>query len=96
MAGLWDTWQSPSGEPIHSCTVITTKPNKLVKNIHDRMPVILKPEDESIWLDKTIKDTDYLNHLLVPLPENLMEAYRVSDLVNSPKNNSIELIREIC
>ncbi|RST60186.1 SOS response-associated peptidase [Siminovitchia terrae] len=96
MAGLWETWQSPSGEPIHSCTIITTKPNKLVEDIHDRMPVILKPEEESIWLDKTIKDTDYLNHLLTPLPENLMEAYKVSELVNSPKNNSIELIREIC
>lgn len=96
MAGLWETWKSPDGDPVHSCTVITTKPNELVKNIHDRMPVILKPEDESIWLDKSITDTDRLNDLLAPLPEDLMEAYEVSSLVNSPKNNSPNLIHKIC
>ncbi|GIN20082.1 SOS response-associated peptidase [Siminovitchia fordii] len=96
MAGLWETWKSTEGESIHSCTVITTKPNELVKDIHDRMPVILKPEDESVWLDKSITDTDRLNDLLAPLPEDLMEAYEVSSLVNSPKNNSPNLIQKIC
>lgn len=96
MAGLWETWKSPDDESIHSCTVITTKPNELVKDIHDRMPVILKPEDESVWLDKSITDTDRLNDLLAPLPEDLMEAYEVSSLVNSPKNNSPNLIQKIC
>ncbi|MEK3887745.1 SOS response-associated peptidase [Bacillus sp. FSL K6-3431] len=96
MAGLWESWKSPEGESIYSCTVITTQPNKLVKDIHDRMPVILKPEDERIWLDKSITDSDQLNDLLNPLPENLMDAYEVSSLVNSPKNNSIGLIQKIC
>jgi putative SOS response-associated peptidase YedK len=96
MAGLWENWKSPDGKSIFSCTVITTTPNKLVEDIHDRMPVILRPEDEKIWLDPTIPDTRLLDPLLVPLDENLMEVYEVSPLVNSPKNNSIELIQRIC
>lgn len=96
MAGLWENWKSPEGKSIFSCTVITTTPNNLVEDIHDRMPVILRPEDEKIWMDPTIPDTRLLDPLLVPLDENLMEVYEVSPLVNSPKNNSIELIQRIC
>jgi putative SOS response-associated peptidase YedK len=96
MAGLWENWKSPDGKSIFSCTVITTTPNNLVEDIHDRMPVILRPEDEKIWLDPSIPDTRLLDPLLVPLNENLMEVYEVSPLVNSPKNNSIELIQRIC
>lgn len=96
MAGLWEAWKSPDGGTIYSCTVITTQPNELVSDIHDRMPVILKPEHEKIWLDTAIDDISYLNGLLKPLPENIMEAYEVSSLVNSPKNNSPNLIQTIC
>ncbi|MBP2239592.1 putative SOS response-associated peptidase YedK [Cytobacillus eiseniae] len=96
MAGLWETWKSKDGQPIHTCTVITTNPNDLVKNIHDRMPVILNPEDEKIWLNPMINDTETLLNLLKPFPEDLMASHEVSSLVNSPKNNSIELIRDIC
>ncbi|WP_057767472.1 SOS response-associated peptidase [Cytobacillus praedii] len=96
MAGLWDRWISPHGESIYSCSVITTTPNDLVKGIHDRMPAILKPNDEKIWLDSSISDIKQLNSLLNPFNQDLMETYEVSSLVNSPKNNSIDLIREIC
>jgi putative SOS response-associated peptidase YedK len=96
MAGLWENWKSPEGKSIFSCTVITTAPNQLVCDIHDRMPVILRPEDEKIWLDPRISDTSLLEQLMVPHDENLMEVYEVSSLVNSPKNNSIELIQRIC
>jgi putative SOS response-associated peptidase YedK len=92
MAGLWEHWKSPKGESIYSCTVITTKPNQLVSDIHDRMPVILKPEDERTWLNPSIKNTEILGNLLKPLPEEYMEAYEVSSLVNSPRNNSPNLI----
>jgi putative SOS response-associated peptidase YedK len=95
MAGLWERWTSPQGEPVYSCTVITTTPNELVKDIHDRMPVILKPEDEKIWLDPSNKDTSRLNELLKPLPKERMMAYEVSSLVNSSKNNSPNLIQGI-
>ncbi len=54
MAGLWESWKSPDGKTIHTCTAITTEPNELVKPIHNRMPVILRPEDEAAWLDLRI------------------------------------------
>lgn len=94
MAGLWEHWKSFEGKSIYSCSVITTSANELMKDIHDRMPVILKREDEKIWLDPSISDTNYLNQLLKPLDDDLMEAYEVSTLVNSPKNNSMELIQK--
>ncbi len=96
MAGLWEQWKSPQGKSVFTCSVITTTPNELVKDIHDRMPVILNPEDEKIWLNRTITDTAYLDQLLKPLDKELMETYEVSSLVNSPKNNSVELIQRIC
>ncbi|MBD1380633.1 SOS response-associated peptidase [Metabacillus arenae] len=96
MAGLWEQWRSPKGESIYSCTVITTSANTFMKEIHDRMPVILMPNDEKVWLDPSIHDPNYLDGFLKPLPEELMEAYQVSSLVNSPKNNSPNLIEKIC
>ena len=96
MAGLWEHWKSPEGQSVYTCTVITTTANELVSDIHDRMPVILKSEDEKIWLGPSVSDPESLNYLLKPLDENLMETYEVSSLVNSPKNNSIELIEKIC
>lgn len=96
MAGLWEKWKSPEGTTIYSCSVITTTPNQLVKDIHDRMPVILHPEDENRWLDPSIEDPIQLNDLLKPLEPELMDTHEVSPLVNSPKNNSIELIQKIC
>ncbi|KAA9014056.1 SOS response-associated peptidase [Niallia endozanthoxylica] len=96
MAGLWERWKSSEGKTIFSCTVITTTPNEVVKDIHDRMPVILKKEDEQTWLNPSIQDPHKLNSILKPLPEEFIEAYEVSNLVNSPKNNSPQLIEKIC
>ncbi|HYE74962.1 MAG TPA: SOS response-associated peptidase, partial [Blastocatellia bacterium] len=50
-AGLWETWKDENGEKLETCTIITTEPNELMSTIHDRMPVILKPEHEELWLD---------------------------------------------
>jgi putative SOS response-associated peptidase YedK len=96
MAGLWEKWKSPDGKYIYSCSVITTTPNQLVKDIHDRMPAILLPEDEKKWLNPSLDDPKQLNEFLKPLEAELMDAHEVSTLVNSPKNNSIELIQKIC
>ncbi|MDR0136995.1 SOS response-associated peptidase [Metabacillus idriensis] len=96
MAGLWESWKSPTGKTIYSCTVITTEPNELMSSIHERMPVILKPEDEARWLDPSIHDPDDLRPFLQPFDETQMEAFEVSSEVNSPKNNGVHLIREIC
>ena len=95
MAGLWESWKSPKGM-VYSCSVITTTPNELMASIHDRMPVILKPDDEKIWLDSSIHDPNYLQQFLKSFDAEQMEAFEVSLDVNSPKNNSPNLIERIC
>jgi putative SOS response-associated peptidase YedK len=94
-AGLWETWKSPTGEVIHSCTIITTTPNALMESIHNRMPVILPREAETQWLDRTVEDPQSLLSLLTPHPAAEMEAYAVSPLVNSPRNDTSACIEPI-
>ncbi|GHH99155.1 SOS response-associated peptidase [Neobacillus kokaensis] len=96
MAGIWEQWKSPEGKSIFSCSVITTTPNQLMTDIHDRMPVILNSEDEKNWLNPSISDTNWLQSFLKPYDESRMEAYKVSTFVNSPKNNTIDLVQKIC
>lgn len=96
MAGLWESWKSPEGISIYSCSVITTVPNELMTSIHDRMPVILKPEDEKDWLNPSINDPAYLQRYLKSFDSEQMEAFEVSTDVNSTKNNTPNLIQQIC
>jgi putative SOS response-associated peptidase YedK len=88
-AGLWDKWVSGDGEVIHSFTIITTSPNKLVGQVHDRMPVILQRNDELRWISP--QPDPALAELLIPYPAEMMEAWPVSTLVNSPKNDVPEI-----
>ena len=85
-AGLWESWKDDGGPEIRSCTILTTKPNALAGEIHDRMPVILPTGSYDVWLDRE-SDRDELYGLLAPYPEDEMEAYPVSRFVNSPSNN---------
>lgn len=96
MAGLWESWHSPEGNTIYSCSVITTESNELMSTIHDRMPVILNPKDEQKWLDPTYQNTNSLDKLLIPFDHEHMEAFEVSTDVNSTKNNAPQLIKTIC
>ncbi|HLA05960.1 MAG TPA: SOS response-associated peptidase [Anaerolineales bacterium] len=91
-AGLWDSWNSPDGSLIRSCTIITTEPNDLMSMIHDRMPVILHPRDYAKWLDSTPQTPDQLKLLIKPFPADEMDAYPVSTLVNKPQNDLPELV----
>jgi putative SOS response-associated peptidase YedK len=91
-AGLYESWTSPSGESVSTCTIITTEPNEIVRPIHDRMPVILPSDVEDFWLDSSIEDHRRLLDLLLPYPAKEMEAYAVSSLVNSVKNDSIACV----
>jgi putative SOS response-associated peptidase YedK len=75
-AGLWDVWKNPEGKVIHSFTIITTEPNSLMKNIHERMPVILKKEEETLWLDKNLSAEKALQ-MLKPYDPELMIAVPV-------------------
>ena len=92
MAGLWETWHSPSGEVIQSCTIVTTSANELLAPIHHRMPVILPRELEAVWLDPDAKDVQLLSSLLSPYAAAEMQYSRVSTLVNSPANDSPDCI----
>jgi putative SOS response-associated peptidase YedK len=82
-----------TGEQIETCTIITTEANKVLEPVHDRMPVILKPNDYEQWLDTKEKDADKLQKLLVPYPAAEMDSYEVSKSVNTPSNDSPELIK---
>jgi putative SOS response-associated peptidase YedK len=92
-AGLYEQWlDKESGEQIETCSIITTEANKVLEPVHDRMPVILKPKDYEQWLDAKEKDTDKLQKLLAPYPAGEMDSYEVSKSVNTPSNDSPELI----
>jgi putative SOS response-associated peptidase YedK len=90
-AGLWDRWEK-DGQILQTCTIITTKANRFMSDIHERMPVILTKETESEWLNPEINDPKQLKSLLTPYDSERMKAYEVSSLVNSPKNNVPETI----
>jgi putative SOS response-associated peptidase YedK len=94
-AGLWDSWNSPDGSLIKTCTIITTEPNELVSIIHNRMPVILHPRDYAKWLDTSPQTPDSLKPLIKPFPAEEMTAYPVSTLVNKPGNDTPELVTPI-
>jgi len=94
-AGLWDVWKTPEGDTLLSFTIITTRANELMERIHDRMPVILNEKDEAKWLDPEFKDTDKLSSLLQPYPSEQMVAYKVSTIVNSPKNDTPSCIEPV-
>lgn len=91
-AGLWDAWQPAGGDKILSFTIITTEPNDLIEPIHHRMPVILRDEDEEAWLNPEMQDTNHMASFLKPYPAGEMRFYAVSDLVNSPMNDSRQCI----
>jgi putative SOS response-associated peptidase YedK len=95
MAGLWETWHSPAGERISSFTIITTTPNELCAELHDRMPVVLKPEAWPAWLGEQPADMPHLKALLVPYPSDEMICWPVSARVGNVKNNDPSLIEPV-
>ena len=92
-AGLWESWKN--GREIRSCAIITTEANELVGEVHNRMPVILHPEDYELWLDPDFGEKEPLADLLRPYPANEMEAYPVSRRVNSPSNDDPDCVRPV-
>ena len=94
-AGLWEHWKLAEGEPIESCTIITTEPNKLMQNIHNRMPVILNPQDYDLWLDPTMQQEETVNRLLRPFISDELVAYPVSTLVNNPRHDAPQCLEPV-
>ncbi|CAM4366194.1 SOS response-associated peptidase [Paenibacillus phoenicis] len=93
-AGLYDIWSDPQGNKLATCTIITTEPNSLMAEIHNRMPVILQPEHEAEWLARDNTDTGSLLKLLQPYDAAKMRAYPVSPAVGNVRNNTKELLEE--
>lgn len=83
-AGLWESWEGADHSALESCTILTTAANDLVRPVHDRMPVIVAPEDYGRWLDPLVQTPEPVLPLLRPYPSEAMEAYPVSARVNSP------------
>jgi putative SOS response-associated peptidase YedK len=92
-AGLWEEYKTHDDTSLYSFTIITSQANKATAHIHDRMPVILEPKSESLWLDNNISSTELLQ-LLQPFPAEKMKYYTVSSLVNSVANDDDRLILE--
>lgn len=90
LAGLWESWQG-----IETCTILTTAANELLQPIHDRMPVILQPEDYAPWLDLKTENPETLQPLLRPFPASQMHCHAVSKRVNTPTLDDPECIKAV-
>lgn len=86
-AGIWDRWMAPAGQAIESCAILTTTPNQLLRDVHDRMPAMLNEQDYDEWLATPPTESHRLTDLLVPCDACLMKRYPVSSLVNYPQND---------
>lgn len=95
-AGLWESWSGPNGEDMESCTILTTDANEKIGRLHNRMPVILAPEDYDEWLgagaDLTPAQASQLKHLFRPFPPQQMHVYPVNTYVNSPRHEGQKCI----
>ena len=89
-AGLWDRWKDASGQVVELCSILTTTPNSLLADVHDRMPVILSPEHYDLWLDPWFKRAEALKEMLSPFDATLMKRYPVSTRVNFVRNDDPE------
>ena len=94
-AGLWEVWYSPEGDEIRSATILTTEPNDFMATIHNRMPVILPPEDYESWLAPDEQKPADLQPLMRPFTADQMAAYPVSTFVNRPSNDTPETIEPL-
>ncbi len=94
LAGIWEIWKNDKGEDVFSFSVITQAPNELMKDIHDRMPAILLPAQEALWLDKKVSPEAAIE-MIRPYPDELLRAYTVSSKLNKVSFNDPSLIEEV-
>ena len=94
-AGLWEHWTPAEGEPLVTCTIITTEPNELMRPIHNRMPAILAPTSYDQWLDPAFQHIEPLKALLRPYLSEELTAYPVSTLVNNPRHDAPQCLEAV-
>jgi len=91
-AGIYESWYDNAlEETLLTCALLTTQPNEKIATIHDRMPVILESNQWELWLNHK-SNYNELNTLFIPLPSDKIKYFRVSEVVNNVKNNSVECI----
>jgi len=99
VAGLWSAWrdkeEGPDAPWLHSASVVTTSANATMRQIHDRMPVVLPRAMWDLWLDPTNQNIDMLAGLLVPAPDDVLTMHAVSTDVNNVRNKGEHLIDPI-
>lgn len=93
-AGLWERWRDEDGKWLTTCTILTTEPNELVENVHDRMPVIVHPADHELWLSPVAKADD-LKAVFTPYPADELEMVAVNPRVNSVANDDPECLERV-
>lgn len=91
-AGIWDEWTGEGGQKINTYSIMTTEPNKEMRDIHNRMPVILHRENESAWLGSSASTIDDIEPLLRPYEDGGLEIIEASRDVNNVRNNYKELL----
>jgi len=94
-AGLWDGWKNLEGHWIKSFSILTTTPNAVTASVHDRMPVILSPDDYDIWLDLGMQNVSTISELLKPFNPSLMHCYPVTTRINSVANDDEQYSRPV-
>jgi putative SOS response-associated peptidase YedK len=95
-AGLWENWHDPaSGAWIRTFTIITTDANERLAPIHNRMPVIIAPENYARWLGEEAAEAEELHAMLKPFPSDRMEAYPVGRAVNDVRNDDASLLEPV-
>src|SRR6201997_4235582 len=94
-AGLWDGWKDSNGKWVKTCSILTTTPNAVTSAIHDRMPVILDPDNYDLWLDPGMTDVQVVSELLKPYDARSMRSYPVSTRINHVANDDEECSRSV-
>jgi putative SOS response-associated peptidase YedK len=89
-AGLWDRWKDPNGQWIKSCSILTTTPNAVASSVHDRMPVILDPDNYDLWLDPGMTNVEAVSEMLKPYDARQMRCYPISTRINHVANDDAE------
>lgn len=92
-AGLWESWTDSDSSHLYTFTIITTRANRIIGPIHDRMPVIIAASNYDLWLEESNQSLQSVSNLLCPYPHDEMEAFPVSTLVNRPSNDFADIIK---
>jgi putative SOS response-associated peptidase YedK len=94
-AGIWDCWEGRSGNAVETCSILTTTPNALASAVHNRMPVILEPDNYDLWLDPGTRDVAAASELLKPCDAELMRCHPVGSRVNHVANDDAECSKPV-